>query len=182
MEHTAHTMSLKDLLKEKRATIVKKWFEAVLETYPGNTSRFLKKTDAQFTNPVGYTLSEGIEGIYDAILQGMIPDRLSTFLDGMIRVRAVQDFTPSQAVTFIFSLKTILRKELGPEIKEQGRYEELLAFESAIDDLALYSFDLYMQCREKLSEIKVSEVKNNTFRLLQQAQRIIDEQGEKSDP
>jgi len=168
MAKTVLDMNLKKLLTEKKASIVKRWFAVVVESYPEDSSGFLKKTDAQFTNPVGYTLAEGIEGLYDALLQGVIPDTLSVFLDSIVRIRAVQDFTPSQAVGFIFPLKGIIRDELGPAIAEHGLSEELTAFESVVDDLALYSFDRYMHCREKLAEIKVNEMKNNTFRLLQQ--------------
>ena len=65
-------MDLKSQLKAKKSAIVKKWFDAVAETYPENTSGFLKKQKAQFTNPVGYTLSEGLEGLFEALLKGMI--------------------------------------------------------------------------------------------------------------
>jgi hypothetical protein len=47
--------------------------------------------------------------------------------------------------------------------------EQLSAFDSTIDDLALYAFDIYMKCREKIYELKANEAKNATFRLLQRA-------------
>jgi hypothetical protein len=168
-------MNLKKQLVEKKAAILKKWFNAVAETYPDNTAGFLKKQKAQFTNPVGYTLAEGLDGLYESLLQGMIPDTVSTFLDGIVRIRAVQEFTPSEAVAFIFHLKKIVRQELGSEFTQQQRIiEELAAFDSAIDDLALFSFDIYMKCREKIYELKANEARNMTFRLLQQAKLIAD--------
>jgi hypothetical protein len=170
-------MNLNDYLKEKKSAILKKWFDAVAETYPNETSTFLKKQKAQFTNPVGYTLSEGVEHLFDALLQGMMPDTVSRFLDSIIRIRAIQEFSPSEAVSFIFQLKKVVRQELGKEILgQQGIAEELAAFESAVDDLALFSFDLFMKCREKIYELKANEAKNMTFRLLQQARLIVDNQ------
>jgi len=172
-------MNLKQKLVEKKQTIVKKWFDAVADSYPDQTSGFLKKQKAQFTNPVGYTLAEGLDGLYESLLQGMIPDKISTFLDGIVRIRAIQEFTPSEAVAFIFQLKKIVRQELGNEIAQQQRMiEELTAFDSAIDDLALFSFDIYMKCREKIYEIKANEARNMTFRLLQQAKLIADNDDE----
>jgi hypothetical protein len=166
---------LKKKLVEKKSAIVKKWFDAVADTYPDNTASFLKKKKAQFTNPVGYNLAEGLDGLYESLLQGMIPDTVSTFLDGIVRIRAVQEFTPSEAVAFMFQLKKIVRQELGNEIMQQQRMvEELTAFDSAIDDLALFAFDIYMKCREKIYEIKANEARNMTFRLLQQAKIIAD--------
>jgi hypothetical protein len=170
-------MNLKEHLTEKKADILKKWFDAVVETYPDETSTFLKKQKAQFTNPVGYTLSEGLQHLFDALLRGMLPDTVSRFLDSIIRIRAIQEFAPSEAVSFIFQLKKLARQELGTEIlRQQGIAEELAAFDSAIDDLALYAFDLYMKCREKIYDIKANETRSMTFRLLQQARLIVDNQ------
>ncbi len=170
-------MNLKEHLTEHKSAIQKKWFDGVAGTYPTETSTFLKKQKAQFTNPVGYTLSEGIEHLFDALLQGMLPDTVTRFLDGIVRLRAIQEFTPSEAVSFIFQLKKVIRQELGAEVLQQeGIAEELAAFESSIDDLALYAFDLYVKCREKIYEVKANEARRMTFRLLQQARLIVDNQ------
>ena len=110
-------MNLKNHLIAKKSAILKKWFDAVADTYPDNTSSFLKKQKAQFTNPVGYTLAEGLEGLFESLLKGMIPDTVKTFLDSIIRIRAIQEFTASEAVSFVFLLKKIVRQELGNEIR-----------------------------------------------------------------
>ncbi len=170
-------MNLKNHLSEKKASILKKWFDAVADTYAEDTAGFLKKKKAQFTNPVGYTFAEGLEGLFDALLQGMIPETVKTFLDGIVRIRAIQEFEPSEAVAFIFQLKKVVRQELGAELLQQpGMTEELASFDSAIDDLALFSFDIYIKCREKIYELKANEARNMTFRLLQQAKLIVDDQ------
>ena len=36
-------------------------------------------------------------------------------LDGIIRIRSIQDFTPSEAVGFIFDLKTVIRGVVDAE-------------------------------------------------------------------
>jgi hypothetical protein len=168
-------MNLKHLLTEKKSAILKKWFDAIADTYPEDTAGFLKNKKARFQNPVGYNIAEGIAGLFDSLLQGMIPDTVSAFLDTIIRIRAIQDFQPSEALSFVFQLKKVVRQELGGEIlKSRELADELAAFESTIDDLALFSFDLYMKCREKIYELKANEARNMTFRLLQKA-RLIDE-------
>ncbi len=170
-------INFKNRLLEKKTAILKKWFDAVADTYPDSTSSFLKKGKAQFTNPVGYNLAEGLEGLFEAMLQGVILDKVSLFLDSIIRIRAIQEFSPSEAVAFIFQLKKIIRQELGSEVLQQQRMiDELTAFDAAIDDLALFSFDIFMKCREKIYELKANEARNMTFRLLQQAKLIVDDQ------
>jgi hypothetical protein len=170
-------MNLKEHLAEKKSAILKSWFNLIAETYPGDTSNFLKKQKAQFTNPVGYTLAEGTEGLFEGLLKGVLPDEVARFLDSIVRLRAIQEFAPSEAVAFIFQLKKVIRGELGEEIlRQEGIAGELAVFESAIDDLALFAFDLYVKCREKIYELKANEARSMTFRLLQQARLIVDNQ------
>ena len=166
-------MSLKDILRERKPAIVTKWFETVVATYHEETRGPLRKAKAQFANPVGFNLAEGLDGLFDAVLQEMLPDTVSTSLDVIVRIRAVQDFAPSEAVGFIFQLKRILRDELGPEAAAAtGAAAELAKIDGVIDDLALFAFDLYMRCREKIYDLKAQEARDMTFRLLQKAQSI----------
>jgi len=174
-------INLKDLLLEKKSTILKRWFNMILETYPSTTSNFLKKQKNCFANPVGYNISQGINGIFDELLNEADTDKVSPFLDNIIRIKAVQDFFPSQAMSFIFLLKKALRESLGNKIHGTHISEELLLFESKIDDLALLSFDIYMKCREKVYELKANELRNMPFSLLRKANLIYEIQEEKPD-
>lgn len=164
-------MILEKFLSEKRADILKKWFDLVLETYPADTSTFLRNQKNPFANPVGHTIYQGIEKIFDELISPVSGD-LSEFLDDIIRVRAVQDFSPSKAISFIFSLKKAIREELRQSFQGNIPYEEVLSLEARIDALALSSFDLFMKCREKLYDIKANELRNMTFRLLQRVNDI----------
>lgn len=175
-------MELKSLLSEKRSVILKRWFERILESYPPDTSGFLRNKRNQFTNPVGHTISQGIEGLFNKLLgetDSKPDDTGSSFLEDIIRLRAIQDFTPSQALSFIFHLKKVIREELESDPAtnsgfENGISQELLKLDSRIDDLALESFDIFMKYRERIYEIRAKEVENSTFRLLQMANLICD--------
>jgi hypothetical protein len=162
-------MDLKSLLLKKRSPIVKKWCDAVLRTYPEQSQKFLRKQKDKFANPVGNAIIEGIESIFDELVEEADSNKIALFLDNIIRVRAIQDFSPSQAVGFIFGLKKVIREELESEIQEEGVTEELAAFDSRIDALALLCFDIYTQCRQKIFDIRVNEVKNQSARLLKMA-------------
>ncbi len=162
-------MTLGDLLLEKRAAILERWLHLIFESYPPETSRFLKKEKDRFDNPVAYQFRQGIEGIYEALLHGMGRDKVSSVLDRIISIRAIQDFSPSGAIAFIFLLKKVIREKLKREIRENGISNELLELESRIDGLALLSFDVYMKRREKLYELRVNEVKQRVSGLLRMA-------------
>jgi hypothetical protein len=170
-------MKLEELLTEKKAAILKRWFDAIIATYPADTSNFLKKLKDRFTNPVGHTIAEGIEDIFDSLFGDADKEKISQFLDDIIRVRAVQDFTASQAISFVFDLRRVIREELQQEGKGEVPYEELLALDEKIDALALASFDIFMKCREKLYDIKANELRNMTFRLLQRVNESAEVQG-----
>ncbi|MGD1076470.1 MAG: RsbRD N-terminal domain-containing protein [Thermodesulfovibrionales bacterium] len=169
-------MKLKDLLSEKKGAILKRWFDKVLETYPPDTSSFLRNQKKPFSNPVGYTISQALEKIFDGLLQERNLDEISPFLDNIIRIRAVQGMPPSQDLAFLFHLKNVIRDEIEPD--EPVATDEILKLESRIDALALTSFDIYMKCREKIYELQANEVKNMTYRLLQRAKLVCEVQEE----
>jgi hypothetical protein len=142
------------------------------ETYPPEFARFLARERDRFANPVGYTLSHALETIYDEICGDQDPEKLSTSLDTIIKVRAVQDFTPSQAVIFAFLLKNAVREALVEEMQDGQLAGELHEFESKVDSMALLAFDLYTKRREKIYEIRVREAKERSEMLLERMNLI----------
>lgn len=165
-------MKFKDLLLERKSSIINKWFDSIIESYPADSSNFFKKQKNRFLNPVGQTISVGIGDLFDQLLQGADPEKFFPFLNDIIKIRAVQDFSPSKAVSFIFLLKQVVREELKSEIRKNQISDELTSFESQIDALALLSFDIYVKCRERIYEIKADETIRMTYRLLQRANLI----------
>jgi hypothetical protein len=114
---------------------------------------------------------------------------VSDALDSIIRIRAVQDFSPSEAVSFLLGLKSVIREELGFKTLQNGHSEEWAELDERIDGLLLLGFDMYSQCRQKIYDIRINEVKRRSERLLQMAGLTyeipeFDEQGsdEKGDP
>jgi hypothetical protein len=161
-------LDLKDLLKKHRSSIIEKWFDCIAGSYSADTAEFLKRK-AGFANPVGQTAIQGVQDIFDGLLLEAEPSEIAPFLDSIIRIRAVQDFSPSQAVNFIFLLKKIIRNEISSNLGDSNLLGELLEMESKIDTLALLSFDIFMKCREKLYDIKANELRDRTLWLLKKS-------------
>ena len=160
---------LKGLIEKKKEEIIKNWFEATLQTYAPDTAQFYKGSKDQFANPVGHITSEGISFLLAQLLDDFDPDAIRTHLDPIVRIRAIQNFTPSQAVGFILLLKKILRDRLFEALRDAATLTELFALESRIDQLSLIAFDIYMTCKEKLYQIAANEMRNQTFRALERA-------------
>ncbi len=158
---------LKHILSEKKPSILKRWFEHIIETYPTDSRQFLKRTRDGMSNPVGTTVSEALEPVFEGILYGSSSAELAPHLDRIIRIRAVQEFSASEAVGFVFPLKQVVREELKARLDEPGVSEGLAEFDANVDNAILAAFDVYMQCREKLYEIRANDIKNRTFAVLE---------------
>jgi len=168
---------LEKIIAQKKSVIVKKWFDLTAQTYAPDTAEFLKSNKDQFANPVGGTMLNGLNGLLDQLIHSMDPETITSHLDPIIRIRAAQNFTPSQATAFILSLKKVLRENLTKELRDSSFAAELIAFESKIDQLCLIAFDIYMQCREQILQISANETKNRTFRAFERAGLISETPG-----
>ena len=154
-------MKINSILERKRRPILRKWFELTLEDYPADSIGFFEREKDRFANPVGYTLQSGTEVLYDFLIDKTDFENVEKALDNIVRMRAVQDLAPSQAVSFVFLLKKAVRQELGDDIRKNNISPvELLEYESKIDDLARFSFDIYMKCREKIYELRAGQMTN----------------------
>jgi hypothetical protein len=99
----------------------------------------------------------------------MDPETFTSFLDPIIRIRAIQNFSPAQAVSFILQLKSLLQHQFEKELTDLNMRREYDQIASRIDDLCLLSFNIYMQCRETLYQIQADEVRNRTFKVLKRS-------------
>ncbi|WDN88896.1 hypothetical protein BuS5_01864 [Desulfosarcina sp. BuS5] len=166
---------LTNLLEQHKATIVAKWIQIVKDSYSSETARFLKAQNDPFSNPVGNTISTGLAALFELLLKGAEPDSARSLLDPVLRIRAIQSFTPSQATNFLFSLKTIIKEVLGNEIvKDKQSMDDWFILETKIDQLIRLGFDIYMECITKLYEIKATEMKKRTFSAFERAGLVKD--------
>ena len=152
-------MLIGDLLRERADTIVERWVGEILSSYPSDAAVLFRKQQDPFANPIGHSVREGTRGIFQAILEGMDPEELRSHLDEIVRVRAVQEFAPSQALSFVFSLRSIVR-DVIPELDADPRlHREVAELDAKIDRVALTAFDVYAERREEVSQLRINEVK-----------------------
>ena len=57
-------MKLLSLLAERKTSLTERWRQRLFESYPPETAIFLRKEKNRFDNPMGYQISEGLEGLY----------------------------------------------------------------------------------------------------------------------
>jgi hypothetical protein len=149
------------LLSEHKSALVAQWLHEMLQSYPESSVNFLSGQRDPFRNPVGHTLKEGLSLLFDRLVQSSDVSDTPPALDGILRIRAVQDISAGQAVAFIFLFKRIVRAEFP--MASTRFADELAALEERIDAMTLLAFDLFMKCRERIFEIKANESKRRAF-------------------
>jgi hypothetical protein len=168
---------LVSLITKHRSTIISKWFDSAIQAYAPDTAVFIKSQKDSFGNPVGSQTRKGVEGLFDQLMGDMDARSITTHLDPIMRIRAVQNLNPSRATAFIFSLKKTLRDMFEKELQDTGLGRQFLEIEARIDRLSLAAFDVYMACREKIYELKANETRDRTYKAFERAGLIAKDPG-----
>jgi hypothetical protein len=162
---------------EHRDEILELWIEDIIEAYPEETAKFLRSKADRFANPVGASLREGLAELLDGLLNGTEPTDLTSALDRVIRVRAVQEFSPSAAVGFIFDVRELFRKVA----EERGVESSLETLDHRVERLGLCAFDVYMRCREEMWSIRAREIRNQSVGIMERVAEWRDRRDGKSE-
>ncbi|MBL6976287.1 MAG: RsbRD N-terminal domain-containing protein [Deltaproteobacteria bacterium] len=159
-------MDLEGLLKEKRADILDRWLRMILDTYPPDAARIFALGKDPFANPLGDTIRRATSDIFDAIVDGAEPDRLTAAVDELVKIRAIQSFKPSEALACLFFLKKVVR-DVG---KDNGDAPDFERFDTKVDHMVLLGFEAYVNSREKIANIRVAETRRALGKLLERAE------------
>lgn len=151
-------MDLAEGFRNHREKIVNKWVEYTLSTYL-SSGFFLKEND-KFANPVGGNVREALSRLFVLLEKGADPREFVPPLEQLISIRAVQAFTPSQAVSPLHAVKHITRDVFAADKERSQLVRELYDFEFAVDLAVLAAFDIYMQYRERLYQVRIDEIRS----------------------
>lgn len=165
-------MGLESFLVEQKGFILPQWRDSLFDVYPSESHGFLRNKKERFSNPVGYTLSTELERLFEEIAKEGLTGQLKLSLESILKIRAVQDLKASEAVGFILELKDIVRREVNKKGRGQVTVEELKGFEAKVDRICLEAFNIYSDCRQKIYELRVKEVRRQVSRLLERANLV----------
>lgn len=153
-------MDLAEGFRNHREKIVNKWVEYTLSSY-GSSGFFIKEKD-KFANPVGGNVREALEKMFRLLEKGADVKEHQPYLDQLISIRSVQEFTPAQAVAPLNAVKHITREVFLGDKERAHLVSELYDFEFAVDLLVLAAFDTYMQFRERIYKVRIAEIKSGS--------------------
>ncbi|MDO5674855.1 MAG: RsbRD N-terminal domain-containing protein [bacterium] len=142
----------------KQKQILDIWLERTLNSYrsPG----FFIKSQDLFANPVGMQVRSGLAAVFELLCEEANQEAFARPLDQVVRIRAVQDFSASQAVVPFLELKWVVKEVLGADAQSGPLAGQLNEFDCAVERVALMAFDLYCRCREQLYLNRIHELKS----------------------
>ena len=141
-------MRLAELMTRRRDQLLGRLVELYWEGDPGDAA-FARKPADPFHNPVGATVTGALRDLYDGLAAGREAAELEGPIDRLVRLRAVQGFAPSAAVSFPLLVRRAVRETLAGEELERAA-GALAAFEETERELLLAAVDRYVACREQL--------------------------------
>lgn len=142
-----------------------------MANYPTETAQFLNSQSDPFQNPVGQRTFQSLQVLVDLLSDDPDPEAVRKALDPIIRIRAIQDFSPSKAVGFVFELKEVIH-QARPEINLTD--DQWHRLDRRIDDMAMAAFDVFMECREKIFDLKAGEIRERTYKAFARAGLVKD--------
>lgn len=153
-------MELTEALADKKNEILSLWIARTLDSYvsPG----FFKSSKDPFANPVGSNISAGLTTLLELLLANAEQQSFANALDQVIRIRAVQDFTPAQALAPFLELKWVIKQVFSGDKKTQPLLQSLDGLDCEIDRIALSAFNIYSECREQLYRNRIRELKSGS--------------------
>jgi hypothetical protein len=161
-----------ELCRTEQEAILAKWSEAVFSAYPLDMTGFSRTKEDQFRNPGGHAVHLALEEIYASVSGRLSSEKLlRDSLEMFVKLRAVQNFTPVQALGVVYLLKPLLRERVLPACLQNGLLDEYLEAESRLDTAALLACDLYMASRERVFEARIGEIKRQHTQIVRWAQK-----------
>ncbi len=153
-------MELTEALSIKKKEILSLWIERTLDSYtaPG----FFKSSKDPFANPVGVNIAGGLTALFELLLTNAEPSAYRVPLDQVVRIRAVQEFTPSQAMAPFLELKWVIKQVFSNHKDTQLLMGMLETLDCEIDRMTLNAFDIFSECREQLYRNRIRELKSGS--------------------
>lgn len=143
----------------RKEIILDKWIKLIFDGYQSEGARFFTENDDPFHNPVGTKTKSGSELILSQILGEMDFAEIEKSLEKIIKIRAIQEFSASEAIGFLFLLKNIIGEEIKLDEYKDVQIIDVLDVYARIDKIMLLAFDIFMNNRERISQIKINEIK-----------------------
>jgi hypothetical protein len=143
---------------KQRGALLKAWYDTTMQNYfPATDEAFRRNTG--FANPVGQAFQESMATILDGLVAGSDVTDFTAPLDRIVRVLAVQGLPAGVAIRFLSILRNLLEKNTELAVGEKKQWL------ARLDELAELSVEIWCECRETLSQLRINELRNRIQQL-----------------
>ncbi len=152
-------MKLAAFVAENRDEIAREWFETAVSVYPEGMQTLVCGDKSSFSNPCGQNLSSDIDRFLRAVEKNESANELAARLTITVKIRSVQNISPSTALSFVPGLKNVLRDCYQKRHHRDVPLETYLEWSAVIDGATLAALDLYTEQRTRIAEVCIGDVK-----------------------
>lgn len=138
------------------------WLASTLRTYPAHTAGLLRDERSPFRNPVGSTLRTALGGLSRELFGGFDRDRVVAMLEGVVRIRVVQDLPPADTLDFV---ELARRAVAGPAVMgaASAGAVRLDVVAARIDELGQLAQQCLARCRDDMKAIGERAARRREF-------------------
>ncbi len=156
-------------MRANEERIVKQCFERLTGCYHPETAGFMKKERDPFQNPFGHAVRAALEGVFKELIEEGRPEGFRRALQELMRIRAAQTESASEALCFVRFLREAVQEELAREAGRNGGWdgipEEYSLLEEHLHELTVIACDLFVESRKKIDAIRIKEIRAEKERL-----------------
>ncbi|HTS01525.1 MAG TPA: RsbRD N-terminal domain-containing protein [Thermoanaerobaculia bacterium] len=158
-------MTVRAVLRERRGAVLERWIELIRAEDASAGASLPARGSDPFHDPVGEALRRGTASILESLVGEGGPAVAREGIDRIVRVRSVQAPTAPRALSFVFLLRRALRDAAGGAVDAA----EWGPLDARLDAIALEAFEIYVDCRERVFEIRAREAARANAVLLRRA-------------
>jgi hypothetical protein len=129
----------------------------------------MKKERDPFQNPFGHAVRAALEGVFKELIEEGRPEGFRRALQELMRIRAAQTESASEALCFVRFLREAVQEELAREAGRNGGWdgipEEYSLLEEHLHELTVIACDLFVESRKKIDAIRIKEIRAEKERL-----------------
>lgn len=160
-----------DICKVAEEKILLQWVGDFLKHHTLDSIGTSRTIDDEFLNPSGTLVQNVTKKLFHAFLgEDTQLEDIKKSLTDIIRLQAVQDLSPAQALLPFISLKQHIFLLVEKELNNQAAFLEYKEIIDRIDTVLLMAFDLFAQKKEELYRVRVKELKSAQSQILRFSQ------------
>ncbi|MDY6820717.1 MAG: hypothetical protein SVN78_03725 [Deferribacterota bacterium] len=163
------TVECREYFLDKKNKILDDWFNHLISHYDDNKLDYLEKERDPFLNPVKYIFKSALGSIFSYIFEDEELDLVSQDIEKLIKLLALNGPKASEVLGLFVFFKQHINALFMSSFSLEEKIDEYNEITNIFDNLLLKIFDMYVQCREKIYEIRVNEIKRMTFPLLERS-------------